>query len=84
MKTLLVDDNPVVSEGKKRREGSLRFTLREKECAQQIIDGRSPGQIAKALNISKCTVLFYLTNVNRKFGLSLNNPQKNANVGCSL
>lgn len=76
MKTLFVDDNPIFSEEKKRRENSLKFTLREKECAQQIIEGRSPGQIAKVLNLSKCTVYFYLNSVSRKFGQFLNKPQQ--------
>ena len=72
------------SEGKMKKENIITFTLREKECAHQIIDGRSPGQIAKALNLNKCTVYFYLTNVNRKLELSLNNLQKNSNESSSL
>jgi DNA-binding CsgD family transcriptional regulator len=53
-----------------RVPSGIRLTSREKEMLRFFIAGRSPQQIASALNISRSTVDFHTNNLYRKMGVN--------------
>ena len=56
-------------------DGSLPLTRREKEVANLVRLGRTSGEIAQALHVSKAAVAFHRANIRRKLGIPAGGPQ---------
>ncbi len=55
---------------KDAEKNSVKFTLREAQCAKFIMHGRTLKQTAALLELSKRTVEFYFNNIKIKLGLT--------------